>query len=484
MKNILRIDVGATGGPSATVTPVGRYATLGGRAMTSTIIWEEVPPTCDPLGPENKFVLSPGIMSGSPATTSGRLSVGCKSPLTDGIKEANAGGEASQYLARLGYAAVVLEGERKSDDLYKIFIDKEGVRISLCNEHRMLGNYALAEAIKVEHGKKVAMISIGPAGELGMANSTIAVTDTEFRPTRHAARGGVGAVMGSKGIKLIVVDPQGTKRRDPVDPERFKKANKKLAETLKSAEHTGEVLPIFGTASLGDIINEMGCYPALNFTNGRYEDYEDISAETLTTMEKERGGNGAPTHGCHTGCQIRCSGLFYDKNGQYVTKQPEYETIWAVGANCGIHDLDAIARIDRLCDDLGIDTMETGCTIAMLMEAGVLKQGDAEAAMALIAEIGHDTKKGRMLGAGTESVGKAHGVKRIPVVKGQAMAAYDPRALKGLGVTYATSPMGADHTAGHTLANHLGSFRTGCRCPGRRGPVDGFRHRANQLCGL
>jgi len=456
MKNILRIDVGATGGPSATVTPVGRYATLGGRAMTSTIVWEEVPPTCDPLGPESKLVISPGIMSGSPATTSGRLSVGCKSPLTGGIKEANAGGQASQYLARLGYAAVVLEGARKSDDLYKIFIDKEGVRITMCNEYRMLCNYDLADRIKADHGKKVGMISIGPAGELRMANSTIAVTDTEFRPTRHAARGGVGAVMGSKGIKLIVVDPQGTKQREAADPERFKKANKKLAETLKSAEHTGEVLPIFGTASLGDIINEMGCYPALNFSKGRYEDYEDISAETLTTMEKDRGGKGAPTHGCHTGCQIRCSGLFYDKNGQYVTKQPEYETIWAVGANCGIHDLDAIARIDRLCDDLGIDTMETGCTIAMLMEAGVLKQGDAEAALALIAEMGHDTEKGRMLGAGTESVGKAHGVKRIPVVKGQAMAAYDPRALKGLGVTYATSPMGADHTAGHTLANHLG----------------------------
>ena len=126
MEHILRIDVGASGGPSATVTPVGRYATLGGRAMTSTIVWEEVPPACDPLGPENKFVLSPGIMSGSPATTSGRLSVGCKSPLTNGIKEANAGGEASQYLARLGYAAVVLEGDRKGDDLYKVFIDKEG----------------------------------------------------------------------------------------------------------------------------------------------------------------------------------------------------------------------------------------------------------------------------------------------------------------------------------------------------------------------
>ncbi|MEA3348032.1 MAG: aldehyde ferredoxin oxidoreductase N-terminal domain-containing protein, partial [Pseudomonadota bacterium] len=169
MENILRIDVGAMGGPSAVISPVGRYSGLGGRAMTSTMVWEEVPPACDPLGPENKLILAPGMMSGSAATTSGRLSVGCKSPLTGGIKEANTGGQASQYLARLGFAAVVLEGERKNDDLYKVLIDKNGVKISLCNEFRMLGNYDLVEKIKSEHGDKVAVISIGPAGEQGFA---------------------------------------------------------------------------------------------------------------------------------------------------------------------------------------------------------------------------------------------------------------------------------------------------------------------------
>jgi len=221
VENILRIDVGAMGGPNATTSPVGRYATLGGRALTSTMVWEEVPPLCEPLGPENKLILAPGLMSGSAATTSGRISVGCKSPLTGGIKEANAGGQASQYLARLGYAAVVLEGERKNDDLYKIHINKSGVQISLCNEFRLLG-----------------------------------------RPTRHAGRGGVGAVMGAKGIKVIVVDPEGSSLRKPVAPDAFKEANRKLVETVKASEMTGQGLPAFGTNILMDITNQANV-PAL-----------------------------------------------------------------------------------------------------------------------------------------------------------------------------------------------------------------------------
>ena len=455
MENILRINVGAMGGPSVTISPVGRYSGLGGRALTSTMIWEEVPPQCDPLGSENKLVLAPGIMSGSAAPTSGRISVGCKSPLTRGIKEANAGGQASQYLARLGFAAVVLEGERKSDDLYKVEIDKRGVRISLCNQYRMLGNYDLAEKIKAAYGDKVAMISIGPAGEQGLSNSTIAFTDPDFHPTRHAGRGGVGAVMGAKGIKVMVVDPQGTSLRKPIAPEAFKEANRKLAETVKASEMTGQGLPAFGTAILMDITNQAGGFPAYNFSKGQFDQYNAINGPTLAALEEERGGKGAATHACHSGCLIKCSGTFNDKDGNFVTKQPEYETLWAHGGNCGIADLDAIARLDRMNDDFGTDTMETGCTMAVLMDAGELEFGDAEGVHALLSEIGKGTEKGRLLGSGTATVAKYYGVERAPVVKGQSMAAYDPRSLKGMGVTYATSTMGADHTAGFTLGNHL-----------------------------
>jgi aldehyde:ferredoxin oxidoreductase len=455
MKNILRIDVGATGGPVATVSPVGRYSGLGGRAMTSTLIWEEVPPLCDPLGSENKLVIAPGLLSGSAATTSGRISVGCKSPLTGGIKEANSGGQASQYLARLGYAAVVLEGERKNDDLYRLHIDKNGATLTLCNEYRMLGNYELAEKIKTEFGDKVAMISIGPAGEQGCSNSTIAFTDSDFRPTRHAGRGGVGAVMGAKGIKVIVVDSDGTSPRKPVNPEAFKAASKKLAETVRASEMTGSGLPAYGTAILMDITNQAGGFPAYNCSKGQFDQFEAINGPTLAALEEERGGKGAATHGCHNGCIIKCSGTFNDKNGKFVTKQPEYETLWSHGGNCGIADLDAIARMDRMNDDFGMDTMETGCTFGVLMEAGELEFGDAESVISLLSEVGKGSAKGKLLASGTATVAKHYKVERAPVVKGQSMAAYDPRAFKGMGVTYATSTMGADHTAGSTLGNHL-----------------------------
>ncbi|MBI5440751.1 MAG: iron-containing alcohol dehydrogenase, partial [Deltaproteobacteria bacterium] len=162
------------------------------------------------------------------------------------------------------------------------------------------------------------------------------------------------------------------------------------------------------------------------------------------------------THGCHRGCVIQCSGIFNDKDGNYVTKQPEYETLWSHGGYCGITDLDAIARLDRLDDDLGLDTIETGVTVGVLMDAGKIAWGDADAAVSVVEEIGKGTELGRLYGSGATAVAKHLGVERVPAVKGQAFSAYDGRALKGLGVTYATSPMGADHTAGHTLANHVG----------------------------
>ena len=221
MDKILRINVGAEGGPKAVVEPVGQYAGLGGRAMTSIVVSKEVPPTCHPLGPENKLVIAPGLMAGSAAATSGRISVGCKSPLTGGIKEANSGGTGGQYLARLGYAAVILEGERKGDDLYTVIIKESGVSIEKCNEYKMLSNYPLVDKLHEKFGEEPCFITIGTAGEMRMSNSTICFTDPEGRPTRHAGRGGVGAVMGSKGIKAIVVDPAGTKIRQPKDSEAF-----------------------------------------------------------------------------------------------------------------------------------------------------------------------------------------------------------------------------------------------------------------------
>ncbi len=455
MDKILRIHMGPDKDPVCTETPLGDYAGLGGRAMTSTIISKEVPPMCHPLGADNKLVIAPGLLSGTSAAMSGRISVGCKSPLTGGIKEANAGGQGSQVLARLGYAAIIIEGKPKKDVLYKVVIDRNGARIIEDNSLRMMGNYDLVEKIKQEYDTATACISIGPAGEMKLAAATVAITDTDFHPARHAGRGGVGAVMGAKGVKVIVLDDTGMKMREPKDPEKFRAANKKFVEGLKSHPVTGQALPAYGTNVLTNIINEAGAYPTKNFMWGRFDNCSRISGETEAETETRRGGKA--THGCHRGCVIQCSGIYMDKDGHYLSKQPEYETVWAHGGNCGIDDLDAIAMLDRLDDDFGLDTIEMGATIAVAMEAGIAEFGDAQAAINLIKEVGKGTPLGRILGSGAAVTGKVFGVERVPVVKGQALPAYDPRAVQGIGVTYATSPMGADHTSGYAVtANILG----------------------------
>ncbi|MGD0887073.1 MAG: aldehyde ferredoxin oxidoreductase C-terminal domain-containing protein [Thermodesulfovibrionales bacterium] len=453
MDRILRIDMGAEGGPKAKEAPVGEYAGYGGRAMTSAIVSKEVPPLCHPLGTENKLVIAPGMLSGTIAAMSGRISVGCKSPLTGGIKEANSGGQAAQVIARLGYAALVLEGKPKDDTLYKILINKDGVKIIPDNTLKMLSNYDLIEKMKADYGDKIACISIGPAGEMKMSAASVAFTDMELRPTRHAGRGGVGAVMGSKGVKVIVLDDSTMKMRSPKDPEKFREANKRFVEGLRKHPVTGQGLPAYGTNVLTNILNEVGGYPTYNFKQGRFESAGKISGETQAELEVKRGG--LATHGCHRGCVIQCSGVYHDKDGHYLTKQPEYETVWAHGGNCGICDLDAIARLDFLDDNYGVDTIEMGATIGVAMEAGLAKFGDAEAAINMVKEVGKGSYLGRILGNGAAFTAKAFGVERVPVVKGQAMPAYDPRAVQGIGVTYATSPMGADHTAGYAVAQNV-----------------------------
>lgn len=453
MDKILRIDMSAEGGPRLTETPLGDYAGLGGRALTSTLVAKEVPPLCHPLGAENKLVIAPGLLSGTTSAMSGRLSVGCKSPLTGGIKEANSGGQPSQVLARLGYAAIVLEGKPATDDLYKVIINKDGPRIEVDNSLKMLPNYDLVEEMKKQYGEDIACISIGTAGEMKMSAASVACTDMELRPTRHAGRGGVGAVMGSKRVKVIVLDDTGKKMRPPKDPEKFKEANKRFVEGLRKHPVTGQALPAYGTNVLTNILSEAGGYPTYNFKEGRYVDAHKISGETQAETETARGG--LATHGCHRGCVIRCSGTYNDKDGHFLSKQPEYETVWAHGGNCGICDLDAIAMLDFLDDNYGLDTIEMGVTLGVAMEAGLIKFGDSEGAIRLIKEVGQGTPLGRILGNGAAVTGKVFGVERVPVVKGQGLPAYDPRAVKGIGVTYATSTMGADHTAGYAVATNI-----------------------------
>jgi aldehyde:ferredoxin oxidoreductase len=453
MDKILRIDMGAPGGPKATLEPVGEYAGLGGRGLTSTIVANEVDPLCHPLSAANKLVLAPGLLTGTSASTSGRLSVGCKSPLTGGIKESNAGGQAAQAMARLGYFAIILEGQPAGEDLWKIVIDKNGVRFANANALRMLGNYDAVDRLRKEHGDKVAYMTIGQAGEMKLGAASIACTDRELRPTRHCGRGGVGAVMGSKKVKAIVFDEAGTTLRGPKDPVKFKAAVKAFNEGLQKHAVTGQGLPAFGTNVLTNVLNEAGAYPTFNFKQGQFDGAAKISGEAQAELETKRGG--LATHACHRGCIIQCSGIFNDAAGNYVTKQPEYETVWSHGGNCGISDLDVIAQLDRMDDDIGLDTIEMGVAIGVAMEAGVIPFGDTAGALRLLGEVGQGTPLGRVLGSGAGITGKVFGVERVPVVKNQAMPAYDPRGVQGIGVTYATSTQGADHTAGYAITTNI-----------------------------
>lgn len=426
---------------------------LGGRALTSQLVHDEVPPTAHPLSRQNKLVIAPGLLSGTAAVNSGRISVGAKSPLTGGIKESNSGGLVSQKLARLGIGAVVLENKPEDGHLYLIVIRKGAVEILYADDLRGEGTYAVIARLWERFGKRVGVMCIGPGGEQRLTSASIQFADPKGHASRAAGRGGLGAVMGSKGIKAIVVDDQGADRVSIAIPEAFKAANHRWMEMIKAHPVSGQGLPAYGTAILVNLINEAGGLPTKNFRTGQFEHANEISGEQMMELIEKRGG--VTKEGCHPGCIIQCSQAYHDKNGNYLTSGLEYETIWAFGAHTLIKDLDDIAMMDRLCDDIGVDTIEMGVAIGLTMEGGLIPWGDGKAAIALLKKVGSDDPLGRIIGNGAAYTGQAFGLDRVPVVKRQALPAYDPRAVKGVGVTYATTPMGADHTAGYAVCQNV-----------------------------
>jgi len=450
MSKIIRVNMS-----TLTVTEEAvpqKYAGFGGRAMTSAIVSDEVEPTAHPLGKYNKLVFAPGLLTGTTAANSGRLSVGAKSPLTGGIKESNAGGTASQKLAKMGIKALIIEGQAEAGKFYTVKVTINGVSIEEETQVVGKGNYEAIKLLSERYGDKVGVIIAGPAGEMKMTAANISVKDPEGN-IRSAGRGGLGAVMGSKGVKAIVIDDTGAPGVSIANPDAFKEAARIFAKGLMDHPVTGQGLPTYGTNVLVNILNEAGGLPTRNFRTGRFEGANKISGETMHDIIVARGGK--PSHGCHAGCIIRCSQHYYDKNGNYKTSGFEYETIWGFGANCCVEDLDDIAEVDWLCDDIGIDSIETAVTAAVAMDADVLKFGDGKALINLVKEVGQGTPLGRIIGNGADFTGRAFGVTRVPTVKGQGIPAYDPRAVKGVGLTYATTPMGADHTAGYSVATNI-----------------------------
>jgi aldehyde:ferredoxin oxidoreductase len=466
MAKILRVDMSESK-PNIEELPK-EYQGLGGRGLTSAIISREVPPAADPLGKQNKLILSAGILAATTVPNNSRLSVGAKSPLTNTIKESNSGGAAAQKLARLGLQAIVIEGRAK--ELTSLKIDKNGVTFIPATSYKEIGNYGVIERLKKEFGNKVAVISIGPAGEWGLKIASVIVTTPDFYP-RVAARGGLGAVMGSKNLKAVVIDDTDSDRVEIKDRGKFREESTALSKGILSHPLIG-VFKELGTACLVMMMNAYGCLSTKNYSVGQFQGAERISGEHMVELMKKRP-NGQHVHRCMDGCIINCSNIFTDERGETIVSGLEYETIGLVGSNCMIDDIDMVAQINRVCNDVGVDTMDVGGAVAVAMEAGLLSWGDGKAALNWVKEIANRSDRGWMIGNGCKFTGEKLGVKRIPHVKGQCLAAYDPRGLKGTGVTYATSTMGADHTCGNAIPNPANpSYNPSA--PTGQGPVSQF----------
>ncbi len=447
------------------------YSGLGGRALTSTMINREVEPTTDALGADNKLIFAPGYFAGTPLINTSRLSIGAKSPLTGGIKESNVGGTVAFSLARLGIAAIIIEGQATEGTCFLLSIDdNDAASLLPASELKGMRTYQLVRRLQQRFGTDTSITCTGPAGDALLLSASIQSTDLDGRPCRAAGRGGLGAVMGAKGLKALIVNTKGTVPVAIADQDGFKKAAKAYGAAVLADEFSGEILPKLGTAALVEPINAAGAFPTNNARFGQFEGVEKISGETMARVITERGGK--TTHKGCSQCIINCSNDFVTPEGDYVTSSLEYETIWAMGGMIGNDDLDAIARLDFLCDDIGLDTINTGNALAVAFDAGYAPFGDSRTAIRLVEEVAEGTEMGRLIGNGPDAVGAHFNHPRVPTVKGQGMSAYDPRAIQGMAVTYATTPMGMDHTAGWVVDQNLEAFGGTVDAHGAEGQVE------------
>ncbi|MBT4682274.1 MAG: aldehyde ferredoxin oxidoreductase, partial [Chloroflexi bacterium] len=300
------------------------------------------------------------------------------------------------------------------------------------------------------YGEKVAIAMIGPAGEMELSAAGIQNLDKDKAPSRIAARGGMGAVMGSKGIKAIIIDGSEGEKPKVADGQGLKEARKAYTKALLGHPQT-QVYKDYGTAALTMMVDTFGALPTRNFSSGTFEGAENLSGEKMRENLLDRGGDCDPSHPCMVGCAIQSSNIYVTLDKGITVSPLEYETIGLMGSNLGIADMDFIAKLNYEVNDLGMDSIEVGAALGVAADAGILKFGDGERVLELLDEIRAGSPLGRILGNGAAITGKVLGVERVPVAKGQAFSAYDPRAIKGTGITYATSPQGADHTCGLTI---------------------------------
>lgn len=449
---LIRINISEKSIVNEVLNP--KHKKFGARGLVTSIVVDEVDPTCNALGPFNKFVLATGLMAGTNVSSSGRASVGTKSPLTGGIKESSSGGNLGADMGKLDIRAVVIEGYPQDKQWYYIFINEDGAKLLPANNLLNKGCYDTINKLKDVHGKKVSIMAIGQAGEQQMLAACISVTDREGEPTRQFARGGVGAVMGSKHIKAVVIDATNRKLRKSTNVEAAKDAVKVFHKGLMEHPVSGKSMPTYGTSALVNMANSVGALPVKNFSCGVSEHANKICGETFTEIINSRGGKTG--HACMSGCVVRCSNVYVDEEGKEITGGFEYETISLLGTNICVHDLDQIAYLNRLCDDVGVDTIEFGVALGVAMDGGLLEYGYNDA-VKVLKSIEEGGILGKVIGQGAKLTGIVSANIRVPQVKGQAMAAYDPRAVKGIGAIYAASPQGADHTAGPSISTLMKS---------------------------
>jgi aldehyde:ferredoxin oxidoreductase len=427
----------------------GEEIVKAGRYLIAKTLLDLGAATVEPLAPTNPLIFSAGPFAGTAFSNANRTSVGCKSPLTGGIKEANGGGTFSYALGQLQIAGFTLH--EAAPDWVVLHFHKNGdISFDDAAPYLGRGNYAVADLLYERYSKKVAIAICGPVGEYQGLLAGIAFSDREGRPSRLAARGGVGAVMGSKRVKAIVVD------LDKIPPLHDKKKVNDTIKTYAQKLQADSVVVNFynkvGTMGMADYQNYIGGLPVRNFTGGQIANVSDgetfkMGGDYIGELNTSRGGE--QTHACMPGCVIQCSNVYYDAAGKEMVSPVEYETLGLLGTNCGIAEPDQLAALNYIANDLGIDTIETGATLGVLMDAGLAPFGDLDFMLDCLAQIGAGTAQGRLWAQGTARVGEHYGVQRVPVIKKQAISAYDPRVVEVTGITMMMTAQGADHTAGN-----------------------------------
>ncbi|MCJ7435864.1 MAG: aldehyde ferredoxin oxidoreductase, partial [Anaerolineales bacterium] len=330
---------------------------LGGRGLIARILLDEVDAKCDPLGAGNKLIFAPGLLVGHVLSSTDRISIGGKSPLTGGIKEANAGGRTGYHMAFMGIHALIIEDQPKEDGYWVIHLSLTGAKWEKADDLFGVGVYETAQRLVEKYGEKVAISLIGPGGEMRMKSAGIQNLDKDRIPSRIAARGGLGAVMGSKGLKAIVFDHAGGQKPAIVEPEAFKVAQKDFTKAV--LEHPQSLTyRDYGTPAMTQMTQNFAALPTHNFSRGTFEKVDNISAETLRESILKRGRPSDPSHACMAGCTIKCSNVLGGEDSKIIVSPIEYETVALMGSNLYIDSLDTIGRMNWQANDIGLDSIE------------------------------------------------------------------------------------------------------------------------------